>query len=123
MAQAAQALAAAGIEDAGRVLGPLLTAALDGALRSSSGTDRPGAIATMTGPVARGDVGTVRDHLAELTAFAARDGALDVPDGYRTLARAGTQRALAAAPAHRRTSPQALLDALADPTTHREDPA
>jgi predicted short-subunit dehydrogenase-like oxidoreductase (DUF2520 family) len=122
VAQAAQALAAAGIEDPGRVLGPLLTAALDGALRSSSGPDRPGAIATMTGPVARGDVGTVRDHLAELTALAARDGALDVPDGYRTLARAGTQRALAAGRLTDAVA-QALLDALADPTTPREDPS
>jgi len=122
VAQAAQALAAAGVEDPGRVLGPLLTAALDGALRASTGGEGPGAIATMTGPVARGDVGTVRDHLAELTALAARDAALDLPDGYRTLARAGTQRALAAGRL-RQDAAEALLDALADPIHPMEDPA
>jgi predicted short-subunit dehydrogenase-like oxidoreductase (DUF2520 family) len=122
VAQAAQALAAAGIEDTGRVLGPLLTAALDGALRASTGSDRPGAIATMTGPVVRGDVGTVRDHLAELTAYAAREAALDVPEGYRTLARAGTQRALAAGRLSEDAA-QALLDALAEPPHRTEDDA
>jgi predicted short-subunit dehydrogenase-like oxidoreductase (DUF2520 family) len=110
------------VEDPGRVLGPLLGAALDGALRASSGTDRPGAIATMTGPVARGDVGTVRDHLAQLTALAARDAALDIPDGYRTLARAGTQRALAAGRLGEDAA-EALLDALSDHPHPPEDTA
>ncbi len=122
VAQAAQALVAAGIEDAGRVLAPLLTAALDGALRASTGTEGPGAIATMTGPVVRGDVGTVRDHLAELTAYAARASALDVPEGYRTLARAGTQRALAAGRLTEAAA-QALLDVLTDPPHPTEDHA
>ena len=44
--------------DAARVLAPLLTAALDNGLRRG---DRG-----LTGPVSRGDVGTVRDHLETL---------------------------------------------------------
>jgi len=104
VAQAAQALAAAGVPDPGRMLTPLLEAALDGALRAESTaegapTDRaqgPGAIGALTGPVRRGDVGTVREHLAVLDAFAVHAGAPDVPAAYRTLARAAGARALAA---------------------------
>ncbi|WP_448059019.1 Rossmann-like and DUF2520 domain-containing protein [Cellulomonas hominis] len=117
VAQAGQALAAAGVEDPGRVLAPLLSAALDGALRAEStdaGFDRTGAIAALTGPVRRGDAGTVQDHLDVLTALAARTGAVDVAASYRTLARAATQRVLAAG-----LLPQAaatgLLDVLAEP--------
>ncbi len=40
------------------MLGPLLGAALDNALRSGD--------AALTGPVARGDAGTVAAHVAEL---------------------------------------------------------
>ena len=42
VAQAAQALAAAGVDDPGRMLAPLLEAALDGALRAESPTDPHG---------------------------------------------------------------------------------
>jgi predicted short-subunit dehydrogenase-like oxidoreductase (DUF2520 family) len=108
VAQAAQALADAGIERPGRALGPLLFAALDGATRyadvdgasvgpagtpASSGA---AAIGALTGPVARGDVGTVAEHLDALADFAARTGATDVPPSYATLARAATVRAVAA---------------------------
>ncbi len=103
VAQAAQALAAAGVDDPGRMLTPLLEAALDGALRAEStgeGSAREargsGAVAALTGPVRRGDAGTVLEHLAALDAFAARAGAPDVPASYRTLARAAEARALAA---------------------------
>jgi predicted short-subunit dehydrogenase-like oxidoreductase (DUF2520 family) len=51
-------LRGSGIVNAERMLGPLLSAALDNALRHG---DR-----ALTGPVARGDVGTVRDHLTVL---------------------------------------------------------
>ena len=125
VAQAAQALAAAGVEQPGRVLGPLLTAALDSALRAETGRAThagAGAIATMTGPVVRGDVGTVRDHLAVLADLAAREGAIDLPITYRALARAGTQRALAAGRL-RDDAAQGLLDALAEPSISQEDPA
>jgi predicted short-subunit dehydrogenase-like oxidoreductase (DUF2520 family) len=101
VAQAAQALAAAGVPDPGRTLRPLLDAALDGALRAQSppGADEragPGAILALTGPVRRGDPDAVGRHLAELSAWAATSGAMDVTVAYRDLARAATVRALAA---------------------------
>lgn len=123
VAQAAQALAAAGVEEPGRVLAPLLTAALDGALRAETGRATQagqGAIATMTGPVARGDVGTVRDHLAVLVELATREGAIDIPVAYRDLSRAGTQRLLAAGRL-REAAAQQLLDTLAEPPSPQED--
>ncbi|SDS16052.1 Predicted oxidoreductase, contains short-chain dehydrogenase (SDR) and DUF2520 domains [Paraoerskovia marina] len=138
VAQAAQALAAAGVERPGRVLEPLLGAALDGALRAAdSGTaapleplepltdaevdltddlpaardGSPGAIAALTGPVARGDVGTVVEHLRVLEELATTQGATDVPASYRELARAATRRTLATARIDRHQA-QGLLDAL-----------
>jgi len=53
--EAADLLRAAGVEDPRRVLEPLLTAALDNALRLGD--------AALTGPVSRGDAGTVGKHL------------------------------------------------------------
>lgn len=50
----------AGVPHAERMIAPLLSAALDNALRHG---DR-----ALTGPVARGDVGTLRTHLTEITA-------------------------------------------------------
>jgi predicted short-subunit dehydrogenase-like oxidoreductase (DUF2520 family) len=58
VADCADLLREAGIQDAERMLGPLLSAALDNALRHG---DR-----ALTGPVARGDTGTVAKHLAVL---------------------------------------------------------
>ncbi|MGC5168623.1 Rossmann-like and DUF2520 domain-containing protein [Luteimicrobium sp. DT211] len=119
VAQAAQALAAAGVERPGRALGPLLGAALDGALRYADvdgavgvGLNAPGAaaIGALTGPVSRGDVGTVRAHLEVLDAQAA--GAPDLPPSYRVLARGATARALAAGRIDERQAAE-LLDALA----------
>ncbi|MGQ7295257.1 Rossmann-like and DUF2520 domain-containing protein [Quadrisphaera sp. KR29] len=88
VAQAAEALRAAGLERTDRVLGPLLHAALDGALRA--GDD------ALTGPVARGDAGTLRSHRAVLAAAAA-SGAVgpDLPDTHLALARATAARARA----------------------------
>ena len=86
VAQAAQALAAAGVAEPGRMLAPLLEAALDGALRAES-AGGGGAITALTGPVRRGDAGTVREHGVALTTFAAATGAVDVVAGYRALAR------------------------------------
>ncbi len=122
VAQAGQALAAAGVSDPGEVLRPLLTAALDGALRAESagggrdaeGEVTNGAVTTLTGPVRRGDAGTVRDHLAVLTDLGVRTGATDVADAYRTLARGATARALAAG-LLRPGQGEALLDVLATP--------
>ncbi len=93
VAQAAQALVAAGIDAPERVLGPLLGAALDGAVRGA-GAEGAG-VSSLTGPVVRGDVGTVAAHLTELAKLAGRDvGAADLPPTYRALARATTARAL-----------------------------
>ncbi|AEG45352.1 Rossmann-like and DUF2520 domain-containing protein [Isoptericola variabilis] len=116
VAQAAQALEAAGVAAPGRVLAPLLGAALDGATRAADVREGvgPGAIAALTGPVSRGDVGTVSRHLEVLGDLAARTGATDVPASYTELARGATRRALAS---HRidDAAAQALLDALDHP--------
>jgi predicted short-subunit dehydrogenase-like oxidoreductase (DUF2520 family) len=122
VAQAGQALAAAGVADPGAVLRPLLHAALDGALRAESagggrdaeGEVTNGAITTLTGPVRRGDAGTVRDHLTELAALGVRTGATDVADAYRVLARSASTRALAAG-LLRADQGEGLLDALVEP--------
>ncbi|MEV7973529.1 DUF2520 domain-containing protein [Cellulomonas sp. NPDC089187] len=108
VAQAGEALRAAGVSDPGAVLRPLLDAALDGALRAESAG---GAIATLTGPVRRGDAGTVRDHLAELTDLAGRTGAADVLDSYTALSRAATSRSLVEGLITQAQS-EALLDVL-----------
>ncbi len=128
VAQAAQALADAGVTDPGRMLGPLLDAALDGALRAesptdpSTGTRGPGAISALTGPVRRGDAGTVREHGAALAQFAARTGAVDVVEGYRALARSAAGRALAAGLISA-SAAQDVLDGInaGSPTLHGED--
>jgi predicted short-subunit dehydrogenase-like oxidoreductase (DUF2520 family) len=80
---AVELLEDAGIRPAERLLGPLLSAALDNALRHG---DR-----ALTGPVARGDAGTVRKHLRELDAVDP-----ELADTYRTLARRTAHRAGAA---------------------------
>lgn len=114
VSQSLRVLRALGIEDPGLVLGPLLRAGLDGALRSGE--------ALATGPVVRGDAGTIAAHLEALDALArdvrspdgppagvpdgppgaaagvedgpASPAALDdVPDAYRALATAAAQRA------------------------------
>ena len=112
VAQARQLLAQAGVERPDRMLGPLLSAALDNALRS--GDD------ALTGPVARGDAGTVAAHTEVLARAAELSGTDDVLATYRALARATAERAMATG----RLDPAAaenLLAALAEP--HTEPPA
>jgi predicted short-subunit dehydrogenase-like oxidoreductase (DUF2520 family) len=82
VAEAADLLRAAGVDEPARVLAPLLTAALDNGLRRG---DRG-----LTGPVSRGDVGTVRDHLTVLGQRAPESVA-----AYVAMARRTTERALA----------------------------
>ncbi|RII12473.1 Rossmann-like domain protein [Streptomyces sp. YIM 130001] len=82
VAEAMDLLRAAGVEAPDRMLGPLLGAALDNALRSGDGA--------LTGPVARGDAGTVAAHVAEL-----RTHAPGTVPGYLAMARATADRALA----------------------------
>ena len=71
-----------------RLVAPLLSAALDNALRHG---DR-----ALTGPVARGDAGTVRTHLRELDAVDP-----DLAATYRVLAARTARRAAAGRPAAR----------------------
>lgn len=73
----------AGIRPAEQLIAPLLSAALDNALRHG---DR-----ALTGPVARGDVGTVRTHLRELDAADP-----EVARAYRAMATRTARRAEAA---------------------------
>lgn len=83
--QAADLLGAAGVAHPNRMLGPLLGAALDNALRSGD--------AALTGPVARGDAATVAAHLAELDRIAPHG---PVRTAYLAMARLTADRALAA---------------------------
>jgi predicted short-subunit dehydrogenase-like oxidoreductase (DUF2520 family) len=62
VSQAMELLTAAGADDPAGTLRPLLTAALDNALEQGD--------AALTGPIVRGDVGTVRAHLADIEANA-----------------------------------------------------
>jgi predicted short-subunit dehydrogenase-like oxidoreductase (DUF2520 family) len=80
--QACDLLAAAGVADPPRMLGPLLGAALDNALRLGD--------TALTGPVARGDADTVAAHLAAL-----RAAAPEALPAYLALARLTADRALA----------------------------
>ncbi|MDB1086658.1 DUF2520 domain-containing protein [Streptomyces sp. ACA25] len=81
VAQSMELLRSAGVSAPDRMLGPLLGAALDNALRSGD--------AALTGPVARGDAGTVAAHVAELRAHAPQALA-----GYVAMARTTADRAL-----------------------------
>ncbi|GAA2741880.1 hypothetical protein GCM10009868_09660 [Terrabacter aerolatus] len=81
VAQSMQLLGEAGVEDPARVLEPLLSAALANTLQRGD--------AALTGPVARGDAGTVAGHVALL-----RKVAPDIRPTYLALARATAQRAL-----------------------------
>ncbi len=60
--QAMELLSVAGADDPAAILRPLLVAALDNALTDGD--------AALTGPIVRGDVNTVRAHLAEIAAAA-----------------------------------------------------
>ncbi|MDX5381163.1 MAG: DUF2520 domain-containing protein, partial [Actinomycetes bacterium] len=82
VAQAERILAATGIDSPGRLLGPLLNAALEGVLADGE--------LHLTGPVVRGDVGTIREHLQARAAHRAADNHRgDPPMGAPTAARAG----------------------------------
>ncbi len=80
VAQSMELLQDAGVDQPARMLTPLLAAALDNALRTGD--------QALTGPVVRGDAGTVAEHLAELAAVP------QTRSTYCALARATVQRAL-----------------------------
>jgi predicted short-subunit dehydrogenase-like oxidoreductase (DUF2520 family) len=77
--QAMELLGAAGADDPAAILRPLLQAALDNALAEGD--------SALTGPIVRGDVNTVRAHLAELARTAP-----DTLPSYVALARATLDR-------------------------------
>jgi predicted short-subunit dehydrogenase-like oxidoreductase (DUF2520 family) len=81
--QASDLLRDAGVTHPARMLGPLLSAALDNALRLGD--------AALTGPVARGDADTVASHVNAL-----RAGAPEALPAYLALARLTADRAVAA---------------------------
>ncbi|MDN5821227.1 MAG: DUF2520 domain-containing protein, partial [Brachybacterium sp.] len=86
--QAREALSRLGIDDPGAYLRPLLEAALDESLRHGA--------KALTGPVVRGDAGTVQAHLdalSDLDATGTPGERGDVSDTYRALALAALSRA------------------------------
>ena len=100
VSEAAALLREAGADNPNRMLGPLLSAALDNALRFGD--------AGLTGPVARGDEGTVAAHVAAIAAH--EPAALPA---YRALARLTADRALAAGLLSANDA-ERLLDVLGD---------
>jgi predicted short-subunit dehydrogenase-like oxidoreductase (DUF2520 family) len=101
--QAEDLLRRAGVAQPARMLGPLLSAALDNALRLGD--------AGLTGPVARGDAETVAGHVDALRA--------DAPEAlpaYLALARLTAARALASGMLSAPDA-QRLLDVLAEART------
>jgi predicted short-subunit dehydrogenase-like oxidoreductase (DUF2520 family) len=79
VSQAMELLSAAGADDPAATLRPLLQAALDNALAQGD--------AALTGPIVRGDVNTVRAHVAEILATAP-----DTLPSYLALAHATLDR-------------------------------
>lgn len=83
VAQSMELLARSGVEQPARVLSPLLHAALDNVLRMGD--------SALTGPIARGDAGTLAEHAAQLVSAAP-----DIRATYLELARATAGRAVIA---------------------------
>lgn len=83
--QAKNILSAHGIEEPQKLLGALMTASLENALTNSD--------QALTGPIARGDAGTVANHLEKLRTMADIDPQLtEILDSYLAMARATVQR-------------------------------
>jgi len=105
VAQSMELLQDAGVDQPARMLTPLLAAALDNALRTGD--------QALTGPVVRGDAGTVAEHLAELAAVP------QTRSTYCALARATVQTALQRGRL-RSAEAQSVL-AVLDEDTERDD--
>jgi predicted short-subunit dehydrogenase-like oxidoreductase (DUF2520 family) len=99
VAQTLELLSAAGVDQPARLVAPLLSAALDNALRYGD--------QALTGPVARGDAGTVAAHVQQLG-----DVSPEARTAYLALARVTADRALAAG-LLRPEGAEALLEVLA----------
>jgi predicted short-subunit dehydrogenase-like oxidoreductase (DUF2520 family) len=85
VSQAMDLLRASGVADPAATLRPLLTAALDNSLAYGD--------AALTGPIVRGDVETVRSHLADLSDIG--EAAPGTLESYVVMARATANRAVA----------------------------
>ena len=101
-AQSSELLAGLGVEAPDRVLGPLMHASLDNALAAGE--------TALTGPVARGDIGTVRGHMDLL---AGEGMPADLRTAYTAMARATAQRALSRGLISEATAAE-LLDVLGE---------
>lgn len=84
--QSMQVLRDIGVEHPARTVGPLLRATLDNALAAGE--------SALTGPVSRGDAGTVAAHRDALDEYAHGHGGDDVLLAYLDLARVTARRAL-----------------------------
>lgn len=112
VSEAMEMLAAAGADDPAATLRPLLSAALDNALDHGD--------AALTGPIVRGDLGTVRAHLADLAANAPHTLPSYVAMARATVIRAVTDGRLVPLRAQRiREALDAALAAADSPTRHR----
>lgn len=85
VAQAASVLSDIGVEAPNQLLGPLLRASLENALASGE--------SALTGPVARGDAGTVEAHTQALREHALDTRAADTIDAYLAMSSATAVRA------------------------------
>ncbi len=109
VSEAVEMLAAAGSDDPAGTLRPLLTAALDNALEQGD--------AALTGPIVRGDLNTIRAHLAEIAQRSPQ-----VMDSYIALARATLARSVTdgrLVPIHALKINQLLDSAQADAAVRR----
>jgi predicted short-subunit dehydrogenase-like oxidoreductase (DUF2520 family) len=106
-AQSAQLLQDIGVEQPDRLLGPLMRASLENALAAGEGV--------LTGPVARGDVGTVQAHRGALAAHEADGGPADIRAAYQAMARATAMRALSRGLLNEAQA-AAIIQALSNPT-------
>ncbi|MCD0442205.1 DUF2520 domain-containing protein [Glycomyces sp. A-F 0318] len=97
---AADQLRAIGVANPERLMSPLVSASLDNALRHGD--------AALTGPVSRGDAGTVARHLDALAGTG-------IADTYRSMARRTAERALDAGRL-KSADAEGLLDVLARPS-------
>lgn len=87
LGQALEVLGSLGIENPSQVLHALVDATVVNTLQAGP--------SSLTGPVSRGDVDTVRAHLVAAEEFTVSSGSTQFADTYRALCRATVARALA----------------------------
>lgn len=109
VAQSIDLLEVAGVEHPQRLLEPLLFAALDNALRAGD--------SALTGPVVRGDAGTVAAHVAVIN-----EVSVEARRAYVAMARLTADRALANGMLQA-TAAEALLEVLAEEPRSPSEPS